>query len=855
MILPGLLMAVAGTGLLLCMLLALQLRGTGMRLKSHRSKQPGVADLLNYAAMVDDGVIVCKDGTLMAAWYYQGADNASSTDDEREIVSFRINQLVGQLGNGWMWHVDATRTPAPSYSAASASHFPDPVTQGIDAERRSAFEANGALFEGRFVLTVSFLPPAASVRKLGSLMFSDDRPQGNEDEAAKSILERFRRDVDVLENRLSSVFRLRRLKARRGTDDYGNACVFDDFLSHLQRCVTGADHPVRLPSHPVFLDALIGGQELWGGILPKLGKNYIQCVSIDGFPSESSPGMLSALSELGIDYRWSTRFIFLDSWEAIGHLERFRKRWKQQVVPFIAQVLRLPASNINEDARSMAEDATAAKQGISAGMVSAGYYTSLIVLTGEDRASVEDDARRVEKAINRLGFAARIETVNTLDAFFGSLPGHSKENVRRPLLHTLNLADFLPVSSIWTGEARCPCPFYPPGSPPLFYAVTTGSTPFRGNLHVRDVGHALILGPTGTGKSTLLAFLAASFRRYRGVSIFAFDKGMSLWTLCKAAGGTHHAIAGEGDDLAFCPLQHLESRADRAWACEWLEQILSLNGKTPNPAQRNDIARSLDIMKGHGHRTLTAFCNTVQDACVREVLREYTVSGGMGVLFDAERDGLADLASFTVFEIEELMNLGERYALPVLWYLFRRIERSLHGQPGVILLDEAWLMLGHAVFREKIREWLKVMRKANCAVILATQSLSDAARSGILDVLDEGTATKIFLPNGSARAEDAAALYRRFGLNAREIDILAEAVPKRDYYFTSEKGRRLINLELGPFALAFLAVSDKDTVAEVKSCAALYGEGWIEQWLARKGLLSSRYLEVKKSNKESVVFA
>ena len=136
MILPGLLMAVAGTGLLLCLLLALQLRGIGMRLKSHRSKQPGFADLLNYAAVVDDGVIVCKDGALMAAWSYQGADNASSTDDEREIVSFRINQLVGQLGNGWMWHVDALRSPAPAYSAASASRFPDPVTRVIDDERR-----------------------------------------------------------------------------------------------------------------------------------------------------------------------------------------------------------------------------------------------------------------------------------------------------------------------------------------------------------------------------------------------------------------------------------------------------------------------------------------------------------------------------------------------------------------------------------------------------------------------------------------------------------------------------------------------------------------------------------------------
>jgi type IV secretion system protein TrbE len=200
------------------------------------------------------------------------------------------------------------------------------------------------------------------------------------------------------------------------------------------------------------------------------------------------------------------------------------------------------------------------------------------------------------------------------------------------------------------------------------------------------------------------------------------------------------------------------------------------------------------------------------------------------------------------------MNLGERYALPILWYLFRRIERSLHGQPAAILLDEAWLMLGHAVFREKIREWLKVMRKANCAVILATQSLSDAARSGILDVLDESCPTKVFLPNASARADDAAALYRRFGLNEREIEIIAGAIPKREYYFTSEKGRRLINLELGPMALAFLGVSDKDSVAEVQRCEAEYGDGWVDEWLVRKGLAPmGNGIEVKKSQERLVL--
>ena len=139
----------------------------------------------------------------------------------------------------------------------------------------------------------------------------------------------------------------------------------------------------------------------------------------------------------------------------------------------------------------------------------------------------------------------------------------------------------------------------------------------------------------------------------------------------------------------------------------------------------------------------------------------------MGHLLDADKDGLS-MTNFNVFEIEQLMELGEKYALPVLLYLFRRIEKSLKGQPACIILDEAWLMLGHKAFREKIREWLKVLRKANCMVIIATQSLTDAVNSGILDVIVESTATKIYLPNPNAKDEETALIYKRMGLNICE---------------------------------------------------------------------------------------
>jgi type IV secretion system protein VirB4 len=828
---------IAVLGALLLSMLFMRIRETEktFKLDRYRSQDIGFADLLVYAAVIEDGIIVGKNGALMAAWQFCGADTASSTEVEREQVSLQLNQALSRLGNGWMIHVDAVRKPVQSYSDKGLSNYPDPVTAAIDQERRELFEHIGTLYESCFVVTLTFLPPILAQRKFVELMFDDDAENPDQTARTRSLLRYFERECAHFESRLSSTFELTRLRSRQRINEDGSTTILDDFLSWLQLCITGNDQPMVLPNNPMYLDTLLGGQEMWGGVVPKVGRNFIQTVSIEGFPLESTPGMLNILSELPGVYRWSSRYIFMDTHEAVAHLDQYRKKWRQKIRGFFDQVFNLQSSHIDEDALNMTEDAQSAIAETNSGFVAQGYYTSVVVLMMEDRAALEEAARKVEKAVNHLGFAARIETINTMEAYLGSLPGHGVENVRRPLINTMNLADLLPVNTIWTGKAQAPCPMYPPNSPPLMHCVTQGATPFRLNLHVRDLGHTFMFGPTGAGKSTHLALIAAQLRRYKGMSIYCFDKGLSMYPLTKAVGGQHFTVAGDDETLAFCPLQFLESKGDRAWALEWICTMVELNGITVSPQQRNEISLAITNMHQSGSHTLSDFLVTIQDEAIREALKQYTIDGMMGHLLDAEEDGL-QLSSFTTFEIEELMNLGEKYALPTLLYLFRRIERSLHGQPTAILLDEAWLMLGHPVFRAKIREWLKVMRKNNCLVLMATQSLSDAANSGILDVIVESTATKIFLPNVFARDEEAAALYRRMGLNTRQIEILATAVPKQHYYTVSENGRRLYELALGPLALAFVGSTDKESIATIKNLCAQYGDRWVEQWLAMKGL-------------------
>ncbi|AYM61161.1 MULTISPECIES: conjugal transfer protein TrbE [Hyphomicrobiales] len=815
-------------------------------LKQFRHSGPSFADLVPYAGLVDNGVILLKEGSLMAGWYFAGPDSESSTDAERNEVSRQINMILSRLGSGWMIQVEALRVPTIDYPAEDACHFPDPVTRAIDAERRSHFERESGHFESRHALILTWRPPEPRRSGLARYVYSDTASRSAT--YADSALESFRTSIREVEQYLANVVSIRRMVTSE-TEERGGFRMarYDELFQFIRFCITGENHPVRLPDIPMYLDWLVTA-ELQHGLTPTLENRFLGVVAIDGLAAESWPGILNSLDLMPLTYRWSSRFVFLDEQEARSRLERTRKKWQQKVRPFFDQLFQTQSRSVDQDAMMMVAETEDAIAEASSQLVAYGYYTPVIVLFDEQQPRLQEKCEAIRRLIQAEGFGARIETLNATDAYLGSLPGVSYANIREPLVNTRNLADLIPLNSVWSGSPVAPCPFYPPGSPPLMQ-VASGSTPFRLNLHVDDVGHTLVFGPTGSGKSTLLSLIAAQFRRYADAQIFAFDKGRSMLPLTRAIGGDHYEIGGdtaEGGEgaspqLAFCPLAELASDSDRAWAAEWIETLVALQGVTVTPDYRNAISRQLGLMAESRGRSLSDFVSGVQMREIKDALHHYTVDGPMGQLLDAEQDGLA-LGAFQCFEVEELMNMGERNLVPVLLYMFRRVEKRLTGAPSLIILDEAWLMLGHPTFRDKIREWLKVLRKANCAVVLATQSISDAERSGIIDVLKESCPTKICLPNGAAREPGMREFYERIGFNERQIEIVATALPKREYYVASPEGRRLFDMSLGPVALSFVGASGKEDLKRIRALHFEHGVDWPKHWLQQRGIAHAETL-------------
>ena len=813
-----------------------------INLQQFRSKAKALPDLLNIALIADEvqladggvmGIAVTKSGSLVAAFTFAGPDIESSSEAELEALSGHLNHAIARLGTGWAAHLDTVRQPAAGYTDSALCSFPDPVTALIDDERRAQYTSEQAGDTKHYlthqVATFSCALPTDAENNFEKLLVTNRQ---SAEVKLSEYIARFKSDMETIMSIFAGVASVRVLNSR-------------GLLTHIHGCLTDDWHPVNPPHLPVYLDAVLGAHDFIGGFAPKIDDQYIAVVGIAGFPPDTTPVALESLNTLAIPFRFSLRFLFLDPATAQDQLSKYRRNWWQKRHGLATQVSMAMGGGgsafENTDAVMMAADADAAIAEASSGVVRYGFFTAVVVLHSDSAAVLKDRVKVVRKHLDNLGFVTREETINAVEAYLGSIPGHTFENVRRPLLSSLSLVDMAPTTSIWAGSKTSPNPLYKPfyngkPAPCLLHAATTGNTPFALNLHVGDLGHTLVVGPTGSGKSVLLALIAAQFRRYPRARVFSFDKGWSMYALAKATSGDHYDIGGE-ETLSFAPLSRVhESAAERAFGEEFVETLCVLQGITIDAAKRALIHDAVGQLAETPVRGINNLVHLVQDDDLRAALGFYASTGRAGSLLAASTDTL-DLAHarFSVFELERLLTGGEQAKLvvvPTLMYLFHRIEAALTaGDPALIILDEAWVMLDNPIFSAKIREWLKVQRKFNTAVIFATQSLADLQNSPLRPVLQESCPTKILLPNREAASEQLAPLYQDLGLNQHQIKLLQASTPKSDYYIVSPDGRRRISLAIGPVAMAFVGVSSRKDIEALNACMEQNGRRWQIEWL------------------------
>ncbi|MCW8309208.1 conjugal transfer protein TrbE [Acidiphilium sp. PA] len=828
-------------------------------LREYRTQRRELADYLPWAGLVGPGIVLNKDGALQRTAQFRGPDLDSSTAAELIAVTARVNNALKRLGEGWAIFVEAARSAAPGYPASA---FPDPVSWLVDEERRHGFDEEGAHFESRYFLTFCYLAPPERAERTNRLLYEGGHQQGPRNRRPPGWAQRQNQGQNEAQSRRRDQGNFSEIDWRGVLDGFTAetdrvldllatlmpACAwFDDAetLAYLHATIsTNGHHPVAVPAVPFYLDGLLPDCDLTPGIAPMLGRCHLRTITLRGLPDRTWPGLLDDLNRLPIAYRWVARWLPLEKPEAQKELGRKRRHWwakRKGIAALLREVIWQQETRlVDSDAENQSLDADIALQELGSDAVSFGYFTATVTVWDTDEAAVAGKLRQIGRTVRAQGFVAVEETLNAVEAWLGSLPGQCYANIRQPLVSSLNLVHMLPLSAVWAG----PDQNIHLGGPPLLIAHTAGSTPFRLVLHQGDVGHTLIVGPTGAGKSVLLALIALQFRRYAGARVVIFDKGRSSKAAVLGMGGAFHdldlggAVSHQHDHaVAFQPLVRIDDAAERAWAADWVATLLVQESIELTPEVRGAIWSALGSLATAPlpERTLSGFTALLQANRLKAALEPYTIAGPFGRLLDAEHESIGN-ADVLAFETEDL--LGAKHAArAVLTYLFHRIEAGLDGRPTLIAVDEAWFALDDPVFAPKLREWLKTLRRKNASVLFSTQSLADITRSPVAPAVIESCLSRIFLPNARAIEPESRDAYARLGLNDRQIETIARAVPKREYWFQSAAGCRLFELGLGEIALAFCGASRaEDLVAIDRIMAARGPDDFPRAWLHERGI-------------------
>lgn len=803
------------------------------------------ADLVTWLVMTDNQVVINGNRTLQKTYTFTGRDGHAMTGEEAGRYIAGLNNIFMRFKTGLILYIECQKQVDEAYPA---DDFPSTLLQHMDASRKERL-SGGQNYQQKYYLTLVWRQPTATMQHITSAIDKSNRDLAESvKNGLRSLADAFRKHDAAAEMESLTEDNLEMLAGQEkefldmANDIYrALARYFVDIrpldraetLTYLHSTVSETWHRVDAPID-AFIIQNLSDSTFMTGRYPKLGDSWISVIGIKQLPQASQPFMFDRLNTLRSKYRFCIRYQAMSKEDAVSEVKKIQQQHRQRQKSLLTMLMEAikdqESDQVDQEAVLDEDDARTAYEELAQDHFGMGYYTIDIVLLNKDQAVLADETAAVKELVNDLGFVAVAEKDNASEAWLSTIPSCWEFNIRKYLVNSTNLACMAPVSALWEGQKKNKY-FEDIGlsGAPLMKCRTPESLPFYLNLHVGDVGHTIITGATGAGKSVLLNTIAANFQKYRGAKVFLFDKSASSRILTKAMGGNFYNILVDTESLSFQPLRHVDDPIERTWLLDWICSYLTSQNMVLNPDMKKSILEALQSMAATEPelRTITTFQTLLQNLEIRSALSALSLQGQYGSLFDGAEDRFGE-GRWQVFEMEKLME-SEAIVAPTLDYLFHRIESQLDGSPALIILDECWLFFRNADFRAKIVEYLKDMRKKNCSVVLATQNLTDIEKYDLVDIINTNAETKIYLANEGIN-EQTAQIYRHFGLNEREIEIVKNLTPKKEYFYKSPLGTRVFDLDLSPLEIAFLTSTSKEDQRKAAAMQGLSVEQFVEAW-------------------------
>lgn len=811
-------------------------------------------DIVPWGYLTKNNVVFNMNGTFQKTYIFRGADGSNMTETDVNNYYVGLNNIFLRLKQNY--YVFTEMHKQESHDMVQ-SNFSDVILEEFEKEREKNIHKN-RIYGNAFYLTICYRWPSETLQRASRVIDQSNKEVWKE---FKSAVKEFVNIFNPIQSGINELFQdydetikhFKEMESKfldecelitKGLNDYFvevKPCDQKETLTYLHDCIS--DHHVTISADiRTMITTRLKDSVFLGGRYPKLGDKYLGIVGVKDLPSDTIDFMFDRLNSLSCEYRFVIRYIAFGKDQAVNELKKIIAQHQQRqkgIFTIIFEAIKGKESGkVDREAVLDAEDAEEAMDHLVQDELGFGYLSFDIVLLNSNPKKLKEQIAEVKTIVNDLQFVAVDEKDNAPAAWFSTIPPNFESNVRRYMVNSTNFCNIAPMGAYWDGEkknkhfADLRKTVHREGlsfvDDPLIQCTTPEHLPFYFNLHVGDVGHTLVVGPTGAGKSVLLNTISASFRKYPNCKVFVFDKSASSRVLTKAIGGNFYNLLVDDKSISFQPLAHIDIPTEKTWVLEWIVNYLEASNLKINPTMRNTILTALNSVAESPmeERTITALITYLQDEQIRNSLRDLSIKGAYGSLFDSSDDRFGS-GRWQVFEMEKLME-NNRIVAPTLDYLFHRIESQLDGSPALMILDECWLFLRNEAFRNKIVEYLKDLRKKNCSVVMATQNLSDIDEH-LIPVVSANCLTKIFLPNKSIN-DLAQTMYERFDLNDTEISLLTMMKPKRQYFYKSSLGTRIFDLSLSPLEVAFLGATSKEDQINVSKLESLSSDEFCKRW-------------------------